>query len=545
MEPIFTSTAVSPARQRVTRMIAVLACLGPACVGLTAGTALGQHALGTGHALDNNLRVGSGGINSPWVDPRLVYRYRNAILTGNVPNRSFRGNLGYAAPNDFRDTLGSDDIFRFQRDSYMSGLAVQGVRGIRSVQSAFRMTDPNYQFTRFTVARSAQSVTTADVQRGQGRRLFAPIGAPAAADVLRGAEFIRLSSLAEASEGLRGTVLGYSETQDGGIVELTASPLRGIVPQSIIPPTPAGREDAGETDQSRQDPRISSRLDISRLEVGADPYADLLDRLSRAAEAEQAGREPTDAGLESVADRMTRLMSYEEQFRLLTEVLEKRAAEDDQTEDDGAADDSATGSASGEHGEWIGRPATFDELMDRLLPESARRDLGPISDLAGTAKDLFSEQMRRAQAFLADERYFDAETHFATALRIQPGHPLARIGRLNAQLGAGLFLSAATTLRTLAVTHPEVLAPEYDQSLLPRPERVGHIVDHLREQMDQGGAFAPTAALLLAYLGHVTGDVELVATGLAVTREIGDPDGLADLLERLWLGRPAQEPQSD
>ena len=86
---------------------------------LLAPSAPAQDALGSGDALDNNLRVGSGGFNAPRRVPD--FRARNMLVTGNVPGgRGFRGTVGYTAPGDFRGLTGSDTLFRFRADSAFS-----------------------------------------------------------------------------------------------------------------------------------------------------------------------------------------------------------------------------------------------------------------------------------------------------------------------------------------------------------------------------------------------------------------------------------------
>ena len=78
-----------------------------------------QDALGSGNALDNNLRVGSGGINAPTPTPN--FRDRNLIVTGDViGGRGFRGSVGYTAEADFRGSLGSNDLFNFRAGSVSS-----------------------------------------------------------------------------------------------------------------------------------------------------------------------------------------------------------------------------------------------------------------------------------------------------------------------------------------------------------------------------------------------------------------------------------------
>ena len=80
------------------------------------GRLCGQQALGDGRALDNSLRVGSGGKNTP--QPKANYSARNAVITGNVAGLSyFHGNVPYRAPGEFHGNLGSNRLFRFHARS--------------------------------------------------------------------------------------------------------------------------------------------------------------------------------------------------------------------------------------------------------------------------------------------------------------------------------------------------------------------------------------------------------------------------------------------
>src|SRR5262249_16673638 len=90
---------------------ALLVC----CCGCPA--ALGQNALGTGRGFERDIRVGGTG-NAPRADMRDELRMRNALVTGNVSGgKSLQIARPYADADDFRAALGTDQLFRFRRDS--------------------------------------------------------------------------------------------------------------------------------------------------------------------------------------------------------------------------------------------------------------------------------------------------------------------------------------------------------------------------------------------------------------------------------------------
>jgi hypothetical protein len=95
----------------------------------------------------------------------------------------------------------------------------------------------------------------------------------------------------------------------------------------------------------------------------------------------------------------------------------------------------------------------------------AIRDAGGIADtlLVGDVQpgDFFGEYLLAGQEAMAAGRYFDAEERFVRALGIRPDDVTAQVGRAHAQLGAGLFVSAAMNLalvrdRLVDVADPEV-----------------------------------------------------------------------------------------
>mgnify|MGYP006272450721 CR=1 FL=1 len=88
-----------------------------------------QYELGDGTGLDRNLQRGSGGVNAPKL--RNTYGvYSDAVVTGNVPGLSrFRGRVDYPAASEFRDRLGSDDLFDFNRRAYRPTGGVQRAYG--------------------------------------------------------------------------------------------------------------------------------------------------------------------------------------------------------------------------------------------------------------------------------------------------------------------------------------------------------------------------------------------------------------------------------
>lgn len=177
-------------------------------------------------------------------------------------------------------------------------------------------------------------------------------------------------------------------------------------------------------------------------------------------------------------------------------------------------------------------PAAGSPELDKLL--AVIRSANTLKSFAGMRDDRLGRSLRQAEQDLIAGRYFDAEAAYRLALDLRPGYPLARVGLVHAQIGAGLVRSAAINLRQLFDAHPELMGVRYDARLFPAGERLGRVRGEIEEIATASGRHEP--ALLLAYLGHQTGSAKLTRYGLdlADARSPGEP--VLGLLRRLWLG---------
>jgi hypothetical protein len=181
-----------------------------------------------------------------------------------------------------------------------------------------------------------------------------------------------------------------------------------------------------------------------------------------------------------------------------------------------------------------------------LIPSSLQmRDLSAalrhgqsLAQLAGDDPSRFNELIAGGEQAMRAGEYFNAERRFTQALRYTPNHPLALAGVANAQLGAGLYLSAATTIRSLFTRFPEMIDTRYDAALLPRPDRMEAAVTALRQRAADERVRVndrSSAALLVAYIGHQTGNRALVAEALGHMASLTPDDPLARLLTGVWM----------
>jgi hypothetical protein len=147
--------------------------------------------------------------------------------------------------------------------------------------------------------------------------------------------------------------------------------------------------------------------------------------------------------------------------------------------------------------------------------------------------------MTKAEKFMAAGRYFDAENAFTTSMTLKPADPMAQIGRINAQIGAGLYMTGSRNLRDLFSAHPELIAARYGGNLLPHGKRLLAIEDDLQDLLANNPQ--SDLPLVVAYLAYQRGNLDQARHALDVlaTRRPSDP--LIPLLKRIWVQGPAKQ----
>ncbi len=164
------------------------------------------------------------------------------------------------------------------------------------------------------------------------------------------------------------------------------------------------------------------------------------------------------------------------------------------------------------------------------------QQVGSLAEEDGTRR---SELILSAQEKLAEGEYLWAERRFNRALRLTPGHPLATAGLAHAQLGGGLYLSAALTLQSLMGFQPEMIDVVYSESLLPPSKDMDRVILELNNRL-KGDTDRDRYAFLLAYIGHQLDNPMLIERGLDIMRSIQDDKAFVDLLETIWIPPPGQ-----
>jgi hypothetical protein len=531
------------------------------CV-LGARCARAQNALGDGQALDRNLRQGSGGRNDQVRDINALIRFNNSVVTGNASGgKSFRGDSGYRSTDDFRGALGSDALFNFRRDTAINAApVVAGIRGTDALRYQFSLTTgqappatigglPDFSSG---LARGANPVHASGVITSVEQR---PITGSSLSSSLRStADF-------GAQQTLRPAVLGYRQLQDGRQSYLTASPLLGV--SEVTLGTAAGTTTAPENDPTRAGtPGLSGVEAIpsyinapiggvndtrpGQLNTRVDAPKAVQDQFQRAL---QEGRtrpvqaDPNDASkpnVEPVPENPG--AAWERDIDRIRQFLRQEGptppAENGVLPDPNAKTEPP-------------KPRTLEELIS---PETGRVNIEVLRALQATRPlltnlapdapapaDTYAVHMTKGERLLRDGRFFDAEDAFVRALALTSGDPLANIGRVHAEIGAGLFLSAAANLKALYQENPTMIGTRYGANLNPSPERAASLSRQLRSIIGTPtSAMQREAAMLLAYIGYQINNPEQVKEGLGVMADKTFPDETSDvlllgLLQRVWV----------
>lgn len=516
-----------------------------------AGSAFGQDALGDGRRLDANQRIGSGGVNSAVrADFSAANALRAAIVTGNAPGGlSFRGDVGYAAPREFRGELGSDDLFEFRRDSLYSGLSGQGIRGTDALQYQFALTTgsrpPRTLAGPLSVSRDSgglraqvdsampTSGVSTDITTGGGSALTRVPPTEFVTDRGFGLWQLRSSAGYVTDRSIAESMVGGFETQEGRTIGVTASPLGGVRTFDVSPLSASQRDPAAVPSEFSTPAGQPDTLDTAVQVEGLSPF----DRLTEGVGEDLA----RNAGLEPGSGQAVQMVEEQNQkLREFLESVQQQVAPLPLGEPTGEGQDPSEVEGDGERLPARDRLIRqLEELgVERGAIDALRSSEIRVDDLVNPAalegRDFYASHVAEGRELLREGRFFDAEARFSMALSVREGDPIASIGRVHAQIGAGLFLSASLNLRETFTEHPMLIAARYAPDLLPTPQRTLAVIDRLNARVDGEGGEARAAALLLAYIGRNTDDETLIRRGLGRLDQDGE-DSLSQLLRLVWL----------
>jgi len=188
--------------------------------------------------------------------------------------------------------------------------------------------------------------------------------------------------------------------------------------------------------------------------------------------------------------------------------------------------------------------AESDDALDEetFLSES----LVMIHRLGGEHRDYFNEFMRGGDRLLAQGRYYDAASQYEAAMNVNPRNPLAHVGAALAFFGAGELFSAGEHLRFAMDLFPPLMETRLDIGAMMHLPTFSERLKELKRELQENPIAAERPALLLlaAYLHNCTGE-DIEARHYAHRlRAVGRRDELYQAYARFILTgrRPDERP---
>jgi hypothetical protein len=537
-------------------------------------------------------------------------RARNAAVTGNAPNgQSLMIGRPYLSPEDFHGRLATDELFAFRRDSLGSAAGYRRApqyqtafsRGLRPASPLVTRLEsyglgselpPAGNLIRSSVGAGVSRPRSGGVnpdQPGQptvappqptreGPAVTSPVGT------------LRSAGAFTSTVQLNPATVGYQQ-DEGGVSRMTASGLLGVrqAGRASMMQRPTERQAADKMPDQTAMQRMgldASTAPAKEAEQGTKfrtNYDDLKDRLNAgnrtepepppetlapdkpsgprptlpagvrppekpagAAKPEGAKAEPTwEDRINKVRERLAggkgkkpdKGTTDQERMKDLAKARGLEKPENTKTEPgDGAVEH------TGKEKDKYAMAGLDEETLEILRKAGGEAK----SYTAGAPGSLFEVHLKAGEEELAKGRYFDAEERFARALAMRPTDATVQAARLNAQIGAGLYVSAGANLRQLFAQHPEVIGVRYTGNTMPAASRLKSAMDEMRENIAKAkrANLAPPdeAGLLLAYLGHQANDQAAVKEGLEALRQSKDgaTDPLAPVLEGVWTQKASK-----
>ncbi len=551
----------------------------------------GNLARGSSTTLDRGGQQG-GPVNSAVARPD--YRSRNLLVTGDVGGgRGFRGSVGYTAAEDFRGATAGDTTRSFLANSSTTSAAAlaniamndrfsvaTGI-GVTAYRRDFVGNNPTTIGPSNTAANAAL-LTTAGSDRG----LVQP------ARTLENDGRVRLDLLTRQSSTNTDFVTSYQpmsvgvmRTGDNRTARLLASPFSGIV----LAPTDdfieslnqgiygsallrsdfrSGRASGDKILRSYLSPMSSGRgaAKTPPAAAGATGAA-----ATGGVPERREVRAPYDRVFGSVAERYRGSQAtpdtaaIEEStalgttFDLIGDLRQRMqlgpAAPIDETDrllgsrgtvndpDEHSAELPATADRPSTQGTGAPGDPTSEKpskLLRKLTADEAYLLLAHgevLNQLDAGTHEALDTMLQTADRAMRDGRYISAEKIFTTAAQIAPSHPLPSAGIANAQVAAGLQLSAATSLRRLFTEWPEMIDTRYGMEILGSQARITEIGKASIER-GEGSKYESEYGLVAAYAGHQLGDRALVEQGLALMERDASDAVFTHALRVIWLAPP-------
>ncbi|MBS0190769.1 MAG: hypothetical protein U0573_02610 [Phycisphaerales bacterium] len=549
--------------------------------GLAAG-AHAQNALGDGRGMQKNTNKydTSLGPENKGFDIQAA-RMRDAIVFGRAPGGLTTRVSSLPDSSQFMGVLGTDSLYNFRRDSYFSGLAGQGIRSTDALQYQFAMTTggavrkPGLLEGSLAIGRYGTTGATVTENPAVGRALTKDYASEWRTDNLQSTGgALRATSSFVTSSMLKPSIVGERVDENGNYRTVAASPMLGLQTLSrevssplnvpVNAPAKTGAADAAADPRSAAPGSPNDRADASTTsgKISTTSYDEAAQRLKAAGKSMNQEGDKADEAKDQFKDEngqptnMPKWMRDIEKLKNnLNEQREKSAAVSKLTK--------APGTEVTKIPPGMPKPPPGMTYNDagKLVPLVDESVLGVIRESGTTGarfvkpipndRDPFFTEMASGERYFQKSQFFLAEEKFARALSLRPGDTSALTARVHAQLAGGMYQSAASNLRDLLTTNPEIATIRYARDLLPNEERAKLLEEDLDNRMSLNPRMLGTtglkslrdAGLLRAYLGYQLGDSKAVDRGLQMMLTTFDgrseptlnEQALAVFLRGVWM----------
>jgi tetratricopeptide (TPR) repeat protein len=155
-----------------------------------------------------------------------------------------------------------------------------------------------------------------------------------------------------------------------------------------------------------------------------------------------------------------------------------------------------------------------------------------------------TELLLKAEALMKDGKFTSALDEYDKAEQVAPNNPLIRLGRANAELGAGYYSRAESHLREAFTADPALLIGQYDLRSFYGEDRLRTLVNDLKD-ISRVEERQSRPVFLLAYIAYNSGNERMAAGYLDLAeKRAGANDPLFKLIRDHWK-LPDDAPAAD
>jgi tetratricopeptide (TPR) repeat protein len=419
----------------------------------------------------------------------------NLLVTGNVRGPGyFRGVVPYYAPTDFGVTLPSSLLDSFLRDS-----AGVGDAGRYNRYSDYTLGYRPYYSPTQTVASTmpgAPAVAGAPT---------ANIGAYSAQSYLTGTLPPRRDEVLDTTSAMslaRWRPMSMTPQEMEKLISSEVakySPGRLTEPQYKPPHTEQYEPNISPESYRASEPKkgLTGLESSLLLPAPGKPGGEVNQPFGTPTQKEQAGEETAEMPFgETWAVDMNKQLNVYDQMKQQLDSLQKKLdlALAAQQPEKAAEESKKSAGEQTQKGSQAEKPA--ETGLSVAVPKGI---LGPYETFASFSQDKFNQNMRAAELYLKQGRYYRAADAYTLASLYKPNDPLAYAGKSHALFASGEYMSSALFLSRALQIFPEYARFKIDLvSMVGNRDKLESRVVDVEEWLKRSGA--PELQFLLAYV---------------------------------------------